>query len=155
MMSGVPPTLILGIGNILLGDEGVGVRAVEAMRELDLPAGVELVDGGTGGADLVDILADRRKVIVIDAMQAGLEAGAIRRMTADDLLPMQGDCMSLHELGLVESLHMAGLLGCEPGEVTVFGIQPARIAPGLELSPEAASAVPRVIEAVLTELGET
>lgn len=155
MKSGVSPTLILGIGNILLGDEGVGIRAVEAMRELDLPAGVELVDGGTGGADLVDILADRRNVIVIDAMQAGIEAGAIRRMSVDELLTAEGGAISLHELGLVESLHIASLLGCEPRKTTVFGVQPHRISPGLQLSAEVASAVPRVIEAVLTALEET
>jgi hydrogenase maturation protease len=155
MMFGIRPTLILGIGNILLGDEGVGVRTVEAMSKLDLPNDVELIDGGTGGADLVDILADRRRVIVIDAMQAGVEAGTIRRMSVDELSPFQGNSVSLHELGLVESLHMAGLLGCAPRDVIVFGIQPRQIAPGLELSAEAAAAVPRVIAAVLAELVET
>ncbi len=67
--------LILGIGNILLRDEGVGVRVIEQMQTMRLPDDVELVDGGTAGADLLDVLAERRKVIVIDAVQADCEPG--------------------------------------------------------------------------------
>ena len=65
----MPPVLVLGIGNILLRDEGVGVRVIEALGSHKLPAGVERADGGTAGADLVDLLADRRKVIVVDAIE--------------------------------------------------------------------------------------
>lgn len=146
------PVLIVGIGNILLRDEGVGVRVVEALRDADLPEDVELVDGGTCGADLVEIFADRRKVIVIDALGASGAAGSIYRLAAADLLPPQGDCISLHQLGLVESLSMAEQLGCAPKEVVIFGIQPAAIAPGLELSADVAAAVPRAVRCVLAEL---
>jgi hydrogenase maturation protease len=149
------PVLVLGIGNILLGDEGVGVRVVEAMREADLPDGVELVDGGTCGADLIDLLADRRKVVVIDALEAGATAGSLFRLSAEDLLPEEGDSISLHQLGLVDSLAMVAQLGCAPQEVVVFGIQPATLRPGLELSPDVAAAVPGVIEAVLAELRQS
>lgn len=149
------PILILGIGNILLRDEGVGVRVVEAMQGLDLPEGVELVDAGTAGADLVDIMADRRKVIVVDAIEAQGAPGTILRLNGEDLLPEPGGLLSLHQLGLVESLFMAKQLGCAPGEVIVFGIQPGQIRAGLELSPEVASAVPKVIEAVLAEIRQS
>jgi hydrogenase maturation protease len=146
------PTLILGIGNILLGDEGVGVRAVEALARRELPAGVEAVDGGTGGADLVEVIADRTRLIVIDAVAAGAEPGTVFRFTPGDLTSGTRPALSLHEFGLLETLAMAERLGCAPGEVVIFGVQPKTVAPGLELSPEVAAAVPAVIDQVLAEL---
>lgn len=148
------PVLIMGIGNILLRDEGVGVRAVEAMQTLELPDDVELIDAGTGGADLVDIMAHRRKVIVVDAIEGRASPGTIFRLSGEELLPEPGAAISLHQLGLVESLFMAEQLGCAPREVVVFGVQPGQIRAGLELTPEVASALPKVIDAVLAETGQ-
>ena len=145
------PVLIMGIGNILLRDEGVGVRVIEAMQGMDLPDDVELVDAGTAGADLVDIVADRRKVIVVDGIQGQAEPGTVFRMRTEDLLPQEGEAISLHQLGLAESLAMARQLGCAPEDTVVFGIQPGEISPGLELTAEVARVVPKVIEAVMAE----
>ena len=145
------PTLILGIGNILLRDEGVGVRIIEAMGKLDLPEGVEILDGGTAGADLVDVIADRRKLIVVDAVAAEAAPGTVFRLRPEDLLPQGEALISLHQLGLVQSLAMAKQLGCQPREVVIFGVQPGEITPGLELTVRVAAAVPKVIEAVLAE----
>ena len=155
MNSTVPtpkPRLVLGIGNILLGDEGVGVRIVEAMRERAMPEDVEVADGGTGGADLVDLMAGRRKVIVIDAAEFDGRPGDILRFTAADLGRREGIGLSLHDLGLAEALTMMRHLGCAPEEVVIFGIKPKRIAPGLDLTAEVAAAVPKVIRLVLAEL---
>ena len=146
------PVLVLGIGNVLLRDEGVGVRVIEALGSQELPAGVERADGGTAGADLVDLLADRRKVIVVDAIEAGVAPGTVLRLTPEDLLPDPGEMISLHQLGLVESLHMAALLGCSPQEVVIIAVQPKTIRPGLDLSAEVQATVPRAIQAVLAEL---
>ena len=74
------PMLVLGVGNILLRDEGIGVRVVEAMQKLDLPPEVELFDGATAGMDLLNVLADRRKVIVIDAIEGDYEPGTVLRL---------------------------------------------------------------------------
>jgi hydrogenase maturation protease len=142
----------MGIGNILLRDEGVGVRIIEAMGRLDLPQGVELVDAGTAGADLVEFIADREQVIVIDAIEADAAPGTVFRLRGDELLPEPGSSISLHQLGLVESLVMAEQMGCSPGEVIVFGIQPGEIRPGLELSPEVDLAIGKVVAAVREEL---
>ena len=147
------PTLVLGIGNILLRDEGVGVRVIESMRGAPLPDGAELVDGGTAGADLVDLLADRPKVIVIDALDADSKPGSVFRLRADELMPDPGEMVSLHQLGLLQSLSIAARLGCSPKEVVVFGIQPKEISPGLTLTDEVQDAVPRTVAAVLAELG--
>ena len=146
------PILVLGIGNILLRDEGVGVRVIEAMQKMRLPEDVELVDGGTAGADLLDVLAERRKVIVIDAVQADCEAGTVLRFTADDLVRPEGVGMSLHELGLGEALTMTRQLGCAPKDVVVFGIKPKDLGCGLELTEEIAALVPKVVELVLAEI---
>ncbi|MHC4084812.1 MAG: hydrogenase maturation protease [Planctomycetota bacterium] len=146
------PILVLGIGNILLRDEGVGVRVIEQMQKMHLPDDVELVDGGTAGADLLDVLAERKKVIVIDAVQADCEPGTVIRFSADDLTQPDRVGISLHELGLGGALKMTKQLGCEPKEVVVFGIKPLDISCGLELSEEITAAVPKVVELVLAEI---
>jgi hydrogenase maturation protease len=144
--------LILGVGNILLGDEGVGVRVVEAMRDIKLPDNVELVDGGTGAFDLLDIVADRKKVIIIDAVRGGGEPGAIYRFTPDDIEKQQQCLTSVHQVGLLNTLEMAKMAGYPPQSVIVCGIEPKRMDWGLELSPEVAAMVPRVIELIMSEL---
>jgi len=145
------PVLVLGIGNILLRDEGVGVRVVEALGREVLPEGVELLDGGTAGADLLDTLAGRRKVVVIDALDAGAEPGAVVRLAGGELAPHDGP-LSLHEIGLAETLAMARQLGCAPHEVVVIGVQPGDVSPGLELTEPVARVVPKVVEFVLEEV---
>jgi hydrogenase maturation protease len=146
------PVLVLGIGNILLRDEGVGVRVIEQMQNMPLPDDVELVDGGTAGADLLDVLAERRKVIVIDAVQADCEPGTVIRFSADELTKPDGVGMSLHELGLGQALEMTKQLGCEPKEVVVFGIKPRNMSCGLELSEEITASVSKVVDLVLAEI---
>jgi hydrogenase maturation protease len=153
MSSGVRcPILILGIGNILLRDEGVGVRVIERMRGVDLPKGVELVDGGTAGADLLDVLAERRKVIIVDAVQVDCEPGTVVRFGADDLARPEREGISLHELGLYEALMMTDKLNCAPEEVVVFGVKPKEVGYGLELTKEIETIVPDIIELVLAEI---
>jgi len=117
-----------------------------------LPDNVELIDGGTAGADLLDALAERKKVIVIDAVQADCEPGTVLRFTADDLTQPDGVGMSLHELGLGEALTMTRQLGCAPEDVVVFGIKPKDISCGLELSEQISASIPRVVELVLAEI---
>jgi len=142
--------LIVGIGNLLLSDEGVGVHAVRRLAESPLPDGVEVLDGGTSGADLVDHLAGRNKVVVIDAASGDGPPGTVYRCEARDLIE-QGGSLSLHEFGLADSLHMAERLGCAPSRVIVLGVQPATLEPGLELSSEIAAVLPGLIKLALQE----
>lgn len=150
--TGQCPTLVLGLGNILLRDEGVGVRVVEAMQALELAPDVELFDGATAGLDLLDVLADRRKVIVIDAIEGDSAPGTVVRLRPEDLVPRSAQSVSLHEVGLLETLAVAGQLGIAPEEVIVIGIKPKDVSCGLTLSQEIARLVPRVVEVVLAEL---
>jgi hydrogenase maturation protease len=145
------PTLILGLGNILLRDEGVGVRVVQAMEGMSLPSGVELFDGGTAGLDLLDAMADRRKVIVIDAIDADVAPGTVLRLSPQELVPQASPTVSLHEVGLLETLAVARQLGTAPAEVVIIGVNPRELGWGLSLSPGIARLVPEIIELVLAE----
>jgi hydrogenase maturation protease len=147
--------LVLGVGNILLRDEGVGVRVVEALQRTELPPQVELFDGGTIGADLLDVIADRRKVIVIDAVLGDFEPGTVLRMTPADLAPHDRPSASLHDFGVLETLTLARRMNAEPDEVVLIGVKPFRVEYGLELTPEMQRLVPRLVDAVLEELHRT
>jgi hydrogenase maturation protease len=144
-------TLILGIGNILLRDEGVGVHVVNALEKAGLPDGVEALDGGTSGANLVDWIADRDKVIVVDATAADGQPGTVYRFCVDDLIKKTASLGSLHEFGFLETYLMARHLGCAPREVVIFGVQPADVQFGLDLSPSLRAQLPRVVDLVLEE----
>jgi hydrogenase maturation protease len=146
------PTLVLGLGNILLRDEGVGVRVVQAMEGLELPPDVELFDGATAGLDLLDVLADRRKVIAIDAIDGDSPPGVVLRLSPEDLLPQPGQRVSLHEIGFLETLAAAEQLGITPQNVVIFGVKPCDVSYGLDLSPKIARLLPGIVELVLSEL---
>jgi hydrogenase maturation protease len=143
------PILILGLGNILMRDEGVGVRVVEAMRGMDWPPAVEIMEGGTAGLGLLDTICDRERVIVLDAVQCEGGPGTVVQFRVN---PAQAGSIpsapvSLHEVGFVEVLRAARLLNAAPREVIVLGVKPAAVESGLELSPEVVAAIPKVIEA--------
>jgi hydrogenase maturation protease len=152
-----PPYLVLGIGNILLRDEGMGVRVVEAMQQQGLPAEVEVFDGATFGLDLLDVVADRRTVIVIDVIDIDVidrdyPPGTVMRLDLIDLQGWRGPEISLHDVGLLDTLAVANLLECAPDNVVVFGVLPKIVEEGLELSEELAAVVPEVVRLVRTEL---
>jgi hydrogenase maturation protease len=152
--TGVASVVIVGIGNLLLRDEGVGIHVINELLKLSLPDNIEVVDGGTSGADLIDTIADRDKVIVVDAMKADDEPGAVFRLTGEDLAANPNRLISMHEFGLTETLAMARQLNCSPKEVIVYGVQPETLRPpGMELSETIAKLLPRLVKAVLKEAG--
>jgi len=146
------PVLVLGVGNILMGDEGIGVRVIESLKESRLPDGVELFDGGTASLELLSAFSNRKKLIVVDAIKGGQESGAVYRFNFEDLTYQREFATSLHQLGIIDTLSQARILGCLPEEVIIIGVEPARITPGLELSPEMTAVMPKVKEAILKEL---
>jgi len=147
-----PSTLVLGVGNILLSDEGIGVHVIEALKERDLPPDVEVLDGGTASLELLNILANRDKVIIIDAVEGGGEPGTIYRFTPDDIKYRSTTFTSLHQISLMETLTDAKYLGIAPKSIVILGIEPKEMELGLEMTPEATAVVPRVVELVLAEL---
>ena len=145
------PVLVLGLGNILLRDEGVGVHVIRELEKMNLPRDVELFDGATAGLDLVEALADRRSVIVVDACDADVEAGTVMRLQPEDLVPA-GRGLSLHEAGLLEALDATRRLGLGGENVTIIGVRPYVVEWGLEMSAEMAARLPRLVDAVRQEI---
>jgi len=145
-------TLILGVGNILLRDEGIGVRIIERLKQRQFPEDVELVDGGTAGADLIDILSDRHTVFIVDSAQSNAIPGTLLKFSTENCTPQEVSSLSLHELDIPQTLAMTRLLGCAPEKVVIFGIVPETIAPGLELSQTLKQKLPFYINAIYQEL---
>lgn len=143
-------TIILGLGNLLLGDEGVGVHVIRRLQEVELPEGVELVDGGTAGFELLPFLKEAERVIIVDAARGGGKPGSVYRLRPEELGSATPE-LSLHQISLREVLQAAELLGIKP-EVVIIGVEPERIAPGIGLSPAVEAALPRAIDLVLKEL---
>jgi len=151
-VSGNDQVLILGLGNILLGDEGVGVRVIrELERSYSFPPGVELLDGGTAGFDLLSLIEGVDHLIVIDCLEGHLEPGTIARIIPEIIPDRVLPPLSLHEAGLTEVLALAKLSGSCP-QTVIFGIQPENKAYSLNLTPKVEEQIPRLIEAIFCEL---
>ena len=142
-----PRLLILGIGNLLMGDEGVGVHAIRALEKERLPAGVETLDGGTGGFHLLSCLDRRSSVIVIDATMDGSEAGTVR-ILKPRFLSDYPQSLGAHDIGLRDLLESASLLGTLPTvhliTVSITDIQSATT----ELTPAVEQSLVRVVQSV-------
>jgi hydrogenase maturation protease len=142
--------LIVGIGNLLCRDEGIGVHVIQEIRNLKLPDHIDLLDMGTSTMDLISYLGGVKKLIVIDAMKAGGTPGTIYKCRPEDLLPEEEGPISLHEIGLLESLNMSQKMGMKIDTV-IIGVEPKVLDWGMELSGEVKSKIPAIIEAVLKE----
>jgi hydrogenase maturation protease len=143
--------IVLGIGNLILRDEGVGVHAVRELERRDLPAHVEVIDGGTYLMDLLSVIQEAARIIVIDALRGGGEPGTIYRVFPDDLMAEAERTLSLHQVGLLDVLGMVRQLGGDP-QVVIIGVEPKEISWGMELTAEVEAKLPKVIETVLEEL---
>ncbi|ADG81633.1 HyaD/HybD family hydrogenase maturation endopeptidase [Thermincola potens] len=144
--------LVLGVGNILLKDEGVGVHSLKELESYNLPSNVRLHDGWVAGIDLLEVIQEADKLIVIDAVDAQAEPGAIFRFAPHQVETMvKGHKTSLHQIDLFETLKIAKFLDKCP-ETVIIGIQPKLIDWGLELTPEIRAVLPRVAEIVCQEI---
>ena len=146
--------LVLGLGNILLSDEGVGVRAAEAlMARGHLPEGVDVVDGGTSGMDLLETMMGRDMIVVVDAISAtGRDPGDIIRLDGEELDQFFRQRMSPHQIGLSDVLATLKLMGSAPAELVLFGIVPNNMELGLELTSPVAAARDRVVRTIEDEI---
>jgi hydrogenase maturation protease len=143
---------VLGIGNVLLKDEGVGCHVVHALEEMSLPD-VEVIEGGTC-ADAFELLEDVDKLVIVDAVKGGGTPGQIYRFHPEDISVEQKPFLSLHDMSLLDNL-MLMKLWHNIGEAVIIGVEPAEIKWGLELSPELQGKMPRIIDAILSELNNT
>ena len=145
-------TLVLGIGNTLLSDEGAGVRVIQALQEMDVPDGVSCLDGGTLSFTLAGPIGDCQQLIVIDAAELHAEPGTIRVFEADamDAFLARGGKRSVHEVGLTELMGMVALTGQLPSRRALVGIQPAQVDWGTSCTPQVTAAIPSACEQVLS-----
>jgi len=152
MIESASDVLVLGIGNVLMADEGVGVHVVRHLEKCDVPPGVKLLDGGTGSFLLLDPMQRARRVILIDATLDGNPAGTVRRL-APRFSRDYPRTLTAHDIGLKDLLDTFYLLD-DPVNVVLFAISIASLQEiGMELSPEIEARVPEYAQLILRELG--
>lgn len=144
--------VILGVGNLLLSDEGIGVHVADQLMKMDLPVEVSVVEGGTDGFRLIDIITEADRLIVVDAVKGGGAPGSIYHFDMDEVRDCpSGFKTSVHQIGILEVINLAGLIGKKP-RTTVIGVEPKSLDPSMELSPEIKDKIPRMIQLILDEL---
>jgi len=145
--------LVLGIGNILLQDEGIGVHVVrELQRRYQIPAGVEILDGGTAGMSLLDDLMDQEYMIIVDAVHTGEPPGTVVRL-ADEAVPVfLQQRISPHQLGLSEVLAALVLTDKKPPHLVLIGIVPEAMELSLELTATIEQKLDLLVNKVVSEL---
>jgi hydrogenase maturation protease len=152
---GSPRITILGIGNLLLKDEGIGVHLVQKLESLVDKPNIKIVDAGTY-PDFMSLVDDNLdKLIVLDAVKTGDRAGTIYRFSSDDVDSDSTLPVSAHDIGVLDSLKTMALFNKQPKSTVIIGIEPGTIEFGLELSPEIEDKLPRIIDLVLKEIEET
>lgn len=153
-MSKLPQRIVVvGVGNLLMTDEGVGIHILERLQQdYILPPEVEGIDGGTAGLLLPGLVARADFLLILDAVALPKPPGSVVRLTGEALAARFQIKLSPHQLGVADLLTTLVLLGEEPGEVVVIGVVPDRIEMGLALSLVVAAAVPEAVAAVAAEL---
>ncbi len=149
-----PPqqVLILGVGNILLRDDGFGVHLINDLSGIDFPNNIRLIEAGTVSHQLIPLLHEIDYLIVIDVVEAGDTPGSLFRFSPDDMKFTQEQQVSLHQISLIDVLHMAELTGRKPKTV-IIGVQPKDVTSwSLELSDELQAVIPKVKELIFQEL---
>jgi|SRR5208282_1769951 hydrogenase maturation protease len=145
-------TVVIGVGNTILSDEGVGVHAARLLQsDPRVPAGVTILDGGTIGLELIPYASDASRVLLLDAMNSGKAPGTLARMTGRDLLGTTGG-WSAHQLGVADLIAALFLVSTLPQEIVVLGVQPANTDWGTSLSPEVEAALVPLVDAALVQL---
>ncbi|MEW6556741.1 MAG: HyaD/HybD family hydrogenase maturation endopeptidase [Elusimicrobiota bacterium] len=150
---------VVGFGNILMGDEGVGVHVIKELQNPStfyrLPSTVELIDGGTASFDVILSLKNVDKLIIIDAIKNGGISGEIYKFQNFQISKfgnLEIEKLSLHDINIIDALKIAGKVGQLPKEIIFIGIEPKEILPKLELSEEVKNKIPEVIKMVMSEI---
>jgi hydrogenase maturation protease len=146
-------TLVLGLGNPIMGDDGVGIAALRALQEeWELPPDVELVDGGTWGMNLLPLIESAGRLILLDAINSGVSPGTLTVLERHQLPRYFAFKLSPHQIDLREVLAVAELRGALPERLVALGIQPARVEMGTALSPRVAASVGKLVDLVIDQL---
>ncbi|MFZ0878635.1 MAG: HyaD/HybD family hydrogenase maturation endopeptidase [Candidatus Acidiferrales bacterium] len=145
-------TVVIGVGNTILSDEGVGVHAARLLQsDPRVPAGVAILDGGTIGLELIPYVSDAFRVLLLDAMDSGEPPGTLARMAGRDLLGKAAG-RSVHQLGVADLISALFLVSTHPQDIVVLGVQPANTDWGTTLSPAVEAALIPMVNAALAQL---
>ena len=141
-----PRTVVLGLGNMLMADDGVGLAALARLEEeWFVPREVELVDGGTWGMNLLPVIERADRVLILDAIDLGDPPGTLIRLEGDEIPRFLGQKLSPHQIDLREVLALAELRGTLPGQVITLGIQPERVELSTTFSPPVAARLDQLV----------
>jgi len=145
--------IILGIGNTILSDEGVGVHAAEALRAAyALPEGVEVIDGGTAGMELLDPLAGIDLLLVLDAVKAKRAPGTVICLVGKEVPVFFRSKLSPHQVSICDVLASLEFAGDPPKDLVLIGCEPLSLELGTELTPTVAEKVPEMVAAAVEQL---
>ncbi len=145
-------TMVVGVGNTILSDDGLGVHAARLLQsDPRVPAGVEILDGGTLGLELVPYVSDASRILFLDAVDSGSSPGTYVRMTGGELLGLSGG-FSVHQLGIADLIAVLALASTKPQDIVVLGVQPANTDWGTSLSPAVEATLTHLVEAALIQL---
>jgi hydrogenase maturation protease len=146
-------TMILGVGNLLLRDEGVGVHVATNLLEYSLPDNIEVIEGGTDGFKLFHLIMEADRLIVVDCVKGGDEPASIYKFEIDDFDHFPDLYKtSVHQVSITEVINLSGTMRTPP-RTTIIGIEPDEISMSMELSPKIQAKLPKVMEIVLESAG--
>ncbi len=149
-----PPrkVLILGVGNILLSDDGFGVHLINSLADTPFPPNVQVLEAGTVSHQLIPLFRELDHLIIIDVVEAGDTPGSLFRFSPEDLQFTKEQMVSLHQISLIDVLTMAELTGGKPKTV-IIGVQPKDVSTwSLELTEPVKAVIPKVKELIFEEL---
>lgn len=142
---------VIGIGNILRKDDGVGVHVIKELEKQLDNSFVELVDGGTSTLDMLGYFLDYEKVVVIDCLRAGYEPGTIYKIKPEEIKDYNKENLSIHDVQILDVVKIANMFGKHP-QVMIFGVEPKEISFDLEISDTIKNKIPEVVNLVKLEL---
>lgn len=146
---------VIGLGNILLKDEGVGVHVINTMKErYTFPPDVEIIDGGTLGLDLLPLIEGKEKILLVDAVNFKKEPGHIDALEDDAIPSTLFSKLSVHHIGLSDVLFAAKLKGATPSKIRLIGIQPQSLEVGLDMTECISGKMEELINVVIKTLEE-
>jgi len=146
------PITVLGVGNPIMGDDGVGLELLAGVQAaLEADPRVDFIDGGTGGMELLPVVQDARRLLVLDAV-TGDSPGDVRTLTGDQVARMLSLKLSPHQVGLLDVFTAARLLGREPDTVVIVGVVPEAVDLRLGLSPSVAAGVPDAVSRAVAQV---
>ena len=145
--------LVLGIGNLLIGDEGIGCLAVEELnRRYQMPSEVECIDGGTAGFELLSLIDNKDQLILIDALRNDMAPGTVVKIEDENVPQSFLSSITPHQLGISDVLAAAALTDILPKKMVLYGVEPKQLDVGIGLSPEVENGMEKIIKVVVEQL---